>query len=133
MNVKIFSMCIMVIVACILSCVLKKDHKEYSILISVMTGVLIFCMIVSKTTPIINELKDLVKISNIDGDYISILLKSIGICFVTQFASDCCLDAGESVLANKIELAGKISILIVALPLFIKISDVAIKLVNGSF
>lgn len=133
MNVKIFSMCIMVIVACVLSCVLKKDHKEYSILISVMTGVLLFCMILSKVTPIVNELNSLVKISNIDSDYVSILLKSVGICFVTQFASDSCIDAGEKVLANKIELAGKISILIIALPLFVKISDVAIKLVNGSF
>ena len=36
-----------------------------------------------------------------------ILFKTLGICFLAQFAADSCRDAGESALASKVELAGR--------------------------
>jgi stage III sporulation protein AD len=50
---------------------------------------------------------------------------------LAQFAADACRDAGESALASKMELAGKITILILALPLFEKITQTAVGLIGG--
>ena len=47
-----------------------------------------------------------------------ILLKTLGVCFLTQLSADSCRDAGEGALAAKVELAGKLFIVILALPLF---------------
>ena len=58
-------------------------------------------------------------------------MKTLGICFLTQFAVDSCKDAGESALASKVELAGKVTVVVMALPLFQSIASTAVSLVGG--
>ena len=48
----------------------------------------------------------------------TVLLKALAVCYITQLASDCCRDSGESAVAGKIEFAGKIAVLLIAVPLF---------------
>ncbi len=50
---------------------------------------------------------------------------------MTQLASDACSDAGEKALAAKAELAGKLAMLLIALPLFEKVAEMAVSLMNG--
>ena len=129
----VLHICVIAIVLCIALCVIKKHNKDYAILLSAVAGISILFLIFSKAIPVLEELKRLSQIAHVDQKYICILLKCTGICFITQFASDCCDDAGEKSLANKVELAGKISILIVAIPLFTNISDIILKMINGNF
>lgn len=128
---QILHICLIAIIVCITLCVIKKYNKDYAILLSAVTGIFILFLIFSKAMPVVEEIKRLAEIAHVNQKYIGILLKCTGICFVTQFASDCCDDAGEKSLANKVELAGKISILIVAIPLFTNISDIVLKMING--
>jgi stage III sporulation protein AD len=51
-------------------------------------------------------------------DYAGILLRALGVCFLTQIACDTCRDAGEAAIAVKLEIAGKIAVLAISLPLF---------------
>ena len=53
----------------------------------------------------------------LDSEYISILLKMAGIAYLTQFAVSLCRDAGQGAVAGQIGFAGKISMLIVSLPI----------------
>ena len=64
-------------------------------------------------------------------EYGLILLKSLGICLVTQFASDACKDAGESSMAGKVELAGKIAVIVAAMPMFEKVIQVSTGLMGA--
>lgn len=128
---QILHICVIATIVCIALCVIKKYNKDYAILLSAVSGISILFLVFSKTMPVVEELKRLAEIAHVDQKYISILLKCTGICFVTQFASDCCDDAGEKSLSNKVELAGKISILVVAIPLFTNISDIVLKMING--
>ena len=50
---------------------------------------------------------------------------------MAQFAADACRDAGESSLASKVELAGKVAVILMALPLFEAIANTAITLIGG--
>ena len=50
--------------------------------------------------------------------YLTILFKSLGICYIVQLASDYCKDCGENALASQVTLAGKLAMLSVSLPLF---------------
>ena len=63
-------------------------------------------------------------------EYLSVLIKAIGVCYLTQFSADSCRDAGESSLAGKVELAGKIAILISALPLLDSVISLAVNLIE---
>ena len=42
---------------------------------------------------------------------------------MTEFTSAICQDAGEKSIAGKVELAGKIAILFIALPVFTSLLD----------
>jgi len=74
--------------------------------------------VVSVMVPIISELRNLM--DNVARGYkaITVLVKAVGICYITQFASDTCKDAGQTAIYGKIELAGKVAICISALPLY---------------
>ncbi len=115
------------LLATTLSVMIKKYNPEYSIFISIIAGIFILCMILSEFTPSIQKINGLISASGISSEYAKILFKTLGICFLVQFASDSCNDAGESSLASKIELAGKVLIITMALPLF----EQVIKIVSG--
>ena len=61
----------------------------------------------------------------------SMLIRATGIALIAEFGCQLCKDAGESALASKVELAGKISILVLSLPLFEDIAQTALGLIGG--
>jgi stage III sporulation protein AD len=119
------------ITAAVLAVMLRQYRHEYAMLISLAAGVLIFVMVISKIQPVFSEIKNLMSGANVNNQYISVLIKSLGVCFVAQIASDSCRDAGETAIASKVELAGKFVVLILALPLFAQIANLALNLMAG--
>ena len=119
------------IVSAILAVMMKKYHQEYSIIISIAAGVIILFEIFSNISPAIRQINTLLSSAGLSAEYTVILFKSLGVCFLTQFAADSCRDAGESALASKVELAGKIAIVVLSLPLFEKIANTAVGLIGA--
>ena len=117
-------------IVAVLAISLKKYSPEYSILMVIMTGIFLLCSIMQMLNPIVVEIKKLSQKVAITPEYISILGKVLVIAFLTQFSSDTCIDAGQTSLAAKIELAGKVLILSVALPLFTEVVDIVANLVR---
>ncbi len=120
----------LVLISLILSVTLKKYLSEYTIIINIVTGTIIAYFIFSMATPLIEYIKSLFCQTKISSEYMIILFKSLGICFVSQFSYDACIDAGEKSLASKIELACKLGILTCALPLLKQITQTALKFVG---
>lgn len=127
---EIISICLIGILAALISVMIKRYSPEYSVVISIIAGILILAIAFCRVKGIIDHIQKLLDSTNISLKYISVLFKSLGICFLTQFASDVCKDAGEIALSSKIEIAGKIAILIISLPLFEKITNIAIDLIR---
>ena len=127
---NIAALCGITLVSTVVCVLLKKYVPEYSVMAEIAIGIIIMSVVLYEFSPALSEIKSLLSTANIPTEYGQILFKSIGICFLTQFASDSCKDAGERSLATKIELAGKISIIITALPLFEKIIKTAISLMG---
>lgn len=128
---NIVSICGLAIIAVISAVVIRKYNPEISLIISISASLLILIAIFTHISPVANEIKALFQNSNISSDYISILFKTLGICFVCQFTADACKDAGESAVASKVEFAGRVAILIIALPLFENITRTATGLIGG--
>ena len=64
------------------------------------------------------------------NEYTMVIIKALGICYVTQLASDTCQDAGERAMAGKIELAGRVAVLLLSLPMFSSILQIALELIG---
>ena len=106
------------ITAAALSAVIRKYNGEYSLFISLAASLLILGAVITALSPLLDLINELTEASGADSGYIAVLLKALAVCYITQLASDCCRDSGESAVAGKIEFAGKIAVLLIAVPLF---------------
>ncbi len=117
--------------AAVVAAALRRYHQEYAVLVGIAAGAVILLGIFSGVAPAVRQIGTLLSAAGLSSEYAAVLLKTLGICFLTQFSADSCRDAGENSLASQVELAGKIGIVILALPLFEKIAQIAVKLIGG--
>ena len=127
---NLIGLIVVAMLAATLSVMIKKYNPEYSIFISIIAGIFILSVMLYEVATSVQKIKDLIATSEVSYEHAKILFKALGICFLVQFASDSCNDAGESALAAKIELAGKILIIGLALPLFEEVIKIVSKLLG---
>ncbi|MDO4742953.1 MAG: stage III sporulation protein AD [bacterium] len=125
-----FSLIGLAVVSTILIIVLKKQTPEFAITVSVITGSILFYFLLKRFSPIYNELDSLFKKTGVDIKYFTAAFKALGICYITKFAADICNDFGQSSLAGKIELTGKIVIVSITIPLLRGIIEAATVLIG---
>ena len=113
-----------VLAALIAVILLKKTGREFSLLIVICTVIIIFIIILEDLYSVVDRLTDLTQSVGVVRPYISLMLKVLGISLISQLVSDLCRDSGESALASQAEIAGKIIILVVALPLFESVIEI---------
>ncbi|MEG0692612.1 MAG: SpoIIIAC/SpoIIIAD family protein [Oscillospiraceae bacterium] len=112
-------------------CILLKEYKpEYAMVVSLACGIVLFSMIIVSLLPAFKTMSDLMQKAQINTTYTKAIIKTLGVCYVTQLASDSCKDAGQSAIASKVELSGKVFIVIISLPLFEDLIDIAFSLIN---
>lgn len=107
---------------------IRKDKAEMATLLSIVASVSIFLFLASKISSIVNFIEEMSHKTGIELIYIEILLKILGISYITSFASEVCRDAGENSLANRMEFAGKILILFLSIPILLSIFESIMKL-----
>lgn len=65
-----------------------------------------------------------------DWDALGSVLKAAAIAIMAQLTQDLCRDAGHSALAGRVELAGRVAMLLAALPLFASLADTLTELLR---
>jgi len=116
------------IVSTIIIAVIKVHRPEIAIQISIAAGIIVFAMIMGKVIAVVDFLDSYAQKVNIDTIYITTLLKIVGIAYITEFGAEVCKDAGESAIASKVELAGKVVIIVLAVPIITSLMDLIIKI-----
>lgn len=118
------------VIGAVITLFLKQYRPELSILISIAISIFVLFCCVGYIVPIFSQIKKMVSNLNINTQNIEVLLKSIGICYLAQFASEICRDAGQTSISTKVELVGKILVCAAALPLFKNLIDVIQSLIG---
>lgn len=116
------------LVTTILVLIIKEHKPEMAIQLTILFGVLIFLLMMDKITAVGTILRELAAKSQINLTYVSIIFKIIGIAYIGEFGAQICKDAGEGVIAAKIEFAAKILIMVIALPIMIAVMESVIKI-----
>lgn len=107
---------------------LKQYKPEYAIQISIVAGIMILFFSVSKLNIIIDLLKNLSSKIDLNIGFFSILLKITGIAYLSEFACNVCRDAGETAIASKVELAGRVLIIALSIPIISTLLETMITL-----
>lgn len=116
------------LLATILVLVVKEQKPMFAFLISTFAGIVIFLFLIGKIETVIHVLEDLAERSGIQPIYLKTILKMIGIAYIAEFGAQIVRDAGQDGIASKIELAGKVLIMVLAIPIISVIIETVMKL-----
>ena len=114
-------------VCLLLAVFLKSQNKMFALLVTLGGAVLIFLISSDAAFNVFDALSDIEDSAGYTGTYVTMMLKVLGISIVTQVVCDSCRDNGESALASQTEIASKIMVLAMLLPLF----QTVIQIVTG--
>lgn len=116
------------LISLIIIIVIKQYRPEFAIYISIAAGILIITLSLDKLSGIINMLTSLSNKTGLNSEYLGILLKITGIAILTEFAVSICNDAGESAIATKVDLGGKIIIIGISIPIIVALLELIVKI-----
>jgi stage III sporulation protein AD len=116
------------LIGSILLVVVRVQRPEMAVQLSIAIGAIIFLSLVGKLIEVVQLLMDLALRSSVNRTYLTVLLKVIGVAYITEFGAQICKDAGENSVASKIEFAGKVMIMVMALPILLAILEMVMRL-----
>lgn len=116
-------------VVTLLILIIKQQRPEMAVQLSLALATIIFLMVLAKINVVLNLFRDLAEKANISQMYLNTILKIIGIAYVTEFGAQVCRDAGEGAVAGKIEFAGKVMVMVLAIPIIALVLDTIIRLI----
>ncbi|WDH81330.1 stage III sporulation protein AD [Paenibacillus urinalis] len=116
------------LIATILILIVKEQKPMFAFLIATTAGILIFLFVIGKIGSVISVLERMAESSGMDEVHLKTILKIIGIAYIAEFGAQIVRDAGQESIASKIELAGKVLILVLAIPIISIIIETVMKL-----
>lgn len=129
---SIITIAALAVVAAIAAVTIKKYNGETSLMLSIACGVILLMSVISFAGSILQTVNSIAAASDMNIEYIKILLKVIGICIVTELAVSVCKESGQQAIAANVTLAGKILIMVTSLPLYSEILNTVVSLVSSS-
>ena len=124
---KVLAICLITAAICL---VLKQQKSEFALVVSIIACVLVLIFLIKNIIVPITVLSQKIENYGINTDYFKTALKALGIGYVTTFIADSCRDAGQVSLASHAELAGKIAIFILSVPLVLSVIETALGFIK---
>lgn len=116
------------IVVVVLTVTVRRERPEMAVLISIFAGVVILIKILAPLGEAVGALSDLAVKAQVERYYLDTVLRIVGIAYLAEFGAQVCRDAGEGSLAGKVELAGKVLIVVLAVPVIGAVVQVVLRL-----
>lgn len=124
---KIASIAIVALVTIIL---LKDIKAEYALIVTVVAGILLMTLFLEPMGQVIGVFSDLTAKAKLSPSIFNLLIKIIGIGYLTDYTSCLCDDFDAKSLGKKVELGGKLIILVMAMPIVQNIITLIGSLIN---
>ncbi len=118
------------IIAGVLVVAIKQKQPEIGMQVSIVAGLIIFIYALDYLVTAVDYIRDVVLRYDIPYESITIVLKIIGIAYVCEFAVQILKDTGESSLASKVELAGRVFIIVLSLPIMTSFLNMVLGLLG---
>ncbi|NMA34405.1 MAG: stage III sporulation protein AD [Clostridiaceae bacterium] len=116
------------LVSTVIMIILRRQKPEIAVQVGIAAGALIFLLIAAKLSAVVDFLEEYAARAEIRPMYFTAVLKITGIAYITEFGAEICRDAGEGAIAAKIEMAGKVIIVVLAIPVISSLIDLVLKI-----
>lgn len=126
---NVYTVCAFGIFSAVLIAVVRQLRPELASLAAAVAGVVIFAYVIQGAVPFIKFLKNAATETGVES-YFTLMLKALTICICCKISSDICRDCGEVSLASRVELAGRVGIIIISLPIVQQLLEIAKDMLN---
>ena len=113
----LFAVAALCMISVLLCKVLERYAREQAVMLTIGTAVGVLLLLLTMLEPLLTQIHQLFQVTGLPDTYIAVLWKALGICYVTQLAGDVCRDSREEALCSVVQMAGKIALMVQALPL----------------
>lgn len=127
---NVISVCVLGVFAVICAAALRKTSPETASMLLVSAVVFIALLSLPYIERVMAQLSGLNETALIKESYLQSMIKSVGICFITQITADVCRENGGQSAATQVELYGKLAILLIACPLYADLLSLVSKLLT---
>lgn len=118
------------LIAALLAALLRHQAPQIALLVSLFAGTAIFLLIIQKVAAVVGAVEQLARAAHIDWMFVQTIFKIVGIAYIAEFGAQIVRDAGESALAGKIELAGKVLIMVLAVPILTTVVETVLHVLR---
>lgn len=126
---EVFKIVAFAIISVVLILLLKEQKPEISLMLTMAASIFIMFFAINKMSAIFELLDILVSKSGINKEFLTIILKITVIAYIVEFGKNICIDAGQSSIATKLEMAGKVIIVVLSLPIISSLVNILTGLV----
>ena len=120
-----------VLLAVVLGLALDKQGRDMGVLLTVAVCVMAVMIALAYLDPVMELLRRLEALGNLDKSLTGILFKVVGIGLVTEIAGMVCADAGNASLGKALQLVGTTVILWLSIPVFHALLDLIQEILEG--
>lgn len=126
----IMRICAIGLIGAILALSLKNHAPAFALLAGLACSAVIVLMLLGALGEVISLIRDLSDIVHLPRAYFEIVLKILGIAYISQITAQLCSDAGEGGLSEKISMGGKILIAVNSMPIMLGLVEMTISLLK---
>jgi len=116
------------VLCAVLAITIKKQSPEIALLITIASSIIIFLMILPMITQAIGVLTNIGNLLDGGLQYVSLALRVIGVAYMAELGASVCADAGETAIASKVDLGGKVVIMVMAMPVVMEIVGSVVRI-----
>jgi stage III sporulation protein AD len=109
---------------------IKQKQPELGMQVSLVAGLIIFIYALDYLVTAVDYIRDVVSRYDIPYESITVVLKIIGVAYICEFAVQLLKDTGEGSIASKVELAGRVFIIVLSLPVITSFMNMVLGLLG---
>lgn len=114
----------------IIAAVMKNINKEITIYIILATVIILFLSIIDKLWEAFRFLEGIYDDVTYGKSFFPVIIKVLAVAYITDFTAQLCRDSGENAIGTKVELAGKVIIFYLAIPILTAILELISSLLE---
>jgi len=121
---EIIKIAVIALTGVISAALLKSINKDISLYVILATSVIILIAVLGEISEIFSFIENIYDDITYGREFFPVIIKVLIIAYITDFTAQLCKDAGEGSIGSKVELAGKVIIFYVAMPILTAILEI---------
>ena len=116
------------LISLIIIIIIRQYKPEFTLYVSLLAGSIILLFLIDKISGIVDILTSLSNKTSTNNEFLTLLIKITGIAFLTEFAVSICKDTGETAIANKVDMGGKVIIVSMSIPIISSLLETVLEI-----